>query len=131
VGPADIAGRGGAPGHPIRSRHDLGEWIDRCEPWDRDEPRTYVVDVAGTLLLGAAASATAALTAVGGGTLARDVAGELRDNPHYWTRGCRWTTAGDALVCDGAHAYRKLGSSLTPAELSLITHAFRGRSAMT
>ncbi|GAA4606248.1 hypothetical protein BJY16_005731 [Actinoplanes octamycinicus] len=79
---------------------------------DRDRPADAVRVVA------------AALTAVGVTSDARRVAEELLDSPRYWTGDCAWTLVGDARVCSGTHAYRRLGEELTPDQLRLVTKAW-------
>ncbi|MFI7079725.1 hypothetical protein ACIBO1_20710 [Micromonospora sp. NPDC049903] len=67
---------------------------------------------------------TAALTSLGAGSHARQVGAELLNSRRYWTPACQWATADGVLVCLGSHAYRSLGSELSPSDLRLITEAF-------
>lgn len=67
----------------------------------------------------------AALTDVGATVGIDRMVDELLHSPRYWTRDCAWTTADDAVVCLGSHAYRRPGGELTPSDLRLITAAFR------
>lgn len=54
VGPDDIRAavvRPGEAGRAVRSPDDLRAWLADAGPAERDDPFTYVVDLAGTLLL--------------------------------------------------------------------------------
>jgi hypothetical protein len=66
-----------------------------------------------------------ALTAIGARSDTHQVSDELLNSPRFWTRDCEWTTADDALVCLGTHAYRSLDGELTRNDRRLITNAFR------
>ncbi|WP_422742725.1 hypothetical protein ACN27B_30200 [Micromonospora sp. WMMD754] len=95
-------------GHTVAERMLL--LLPACA--DRDRPRTAIDLV------------MAALTSLGAGSHARQVGVELLNSRRYWTQACQWATADGVLVCLGSHAYRSLGSELSPSDLLLITEAF-------
>ncbi|MFI7075415.1 hypothetical protein [Micromonospora sediminicola] len=100
--------------HQADQGHSWGERLLLLLPScaDSDRPSTAIDMVA------------AALTSVGAGTDARRVGAELLSSRRYWTQSCQWTTINDVLVCLGSHAYRSLGSELSPSDLRLVTEAF-------
>ncbi|MEV7625988.1 hypothetical protein [Actinoplanes sp. NPDC089786] len=67
----------------------------------------------------------AAVTSAGAVAEAGTVAGELLGDRRHWPADVTWRTFGDALICEDDHSPRSLTGGLNPAELVLVTAAFR------
>ena len=71
------------------------------------------------------AAAVTAVAAVGAVAEAGAVAGELLGVRRHWPADVTWRMFGDALICEDDHSPRSLTGGLDPADLALVTAAFR------